>query len=301
MRLWINRHGEVPIREQLATQIKQAVLSGDLSPGGKLPSTRELARRFRVHPNTVSAAYLQLERENWLESRHGSGVFVRSQLPSEPLSPELAVYRLLEKVAREAASAGASPTRLREGMRQWLASLPPTRWLVVEPNPELRAIVQQELRAKLLLPVEGCSTEDCRTAATLDAAMVVALPTREREIRKSLSPSVPLYIVQTSSISFSLAQYLPAPQAILVGVASGWADFLKIAETMLTAAGLPAESLLLRDATQRNWQRGLTQTVAVICDVITAARLPAGCHAIPFRLVSEATLAQLLQAEADLL
>jgi hypothetical protein len=69
---------------------------------------------------------------------------------------------------------------------------------------------------------------------------------------------------------------------------------------MLTAAGLPAESLLLRDATQRSWQRGLSQAVAVICDVVTATRLPAGCHAIPFRVVSEATLTHLLQAEADL-
>jgi GntR family transcriptional regulator len=42
-----------------------AILSGDLEPGEHLPSTRELARRFRVHPNTISAGYRQLVREGW--------------------------------------------------------------------------------------------------------------------------------------------------------------------------------------------------------------------------------------------
>src|SRR3954464_9291333 len=76
MRFWLARNSEVPIREQLVTQVTLGILSGDLEPGRRLPSTRELARRFRVHANTVSAAYKQLEDEGLLESRHGSGVYV---------------------------------------------------------------------------------------------------------------------------------------------------------------------------------------------------------------------------------
>src|SRR5437868_3938340 len=77
MRLWLSKQSEVPLREQLARQIMFGVLSGDLKPGERLPSTRELARRFRIHPNTVSAAYRDLERAGWLEVRKGSGVYVR--------------------------------------------------------------------------------------------------------------------------------------------------------------------------------------------------------------------------------
>src|SRR3954469_13292701 len=76
MRFWLARNSEVPIREQLVTQITLGILSGDLEPGRRLPSTRELARRFRVHANTVSAAYRQMEDDGLLESRHGSGVYV---------------------------------------------------------------------------------------------------------------------------------------------------------------------------------------------------------------------------------
>jgi GntR family transcriptional regulator len=81
MQLWFARGGEVTIREQLVTQVILGILSDDLAPGQRLPSTRELARRFRLHPNTVSAGYRQLERERWVEFRHGSGVYVRERKP----------------------------------------------------------------------------------------------------------------------------------------------------------------------------------------------------------------------------
>ena len=46
--------------EVIHTQIILGILSDDLSPGQRLPSTRELARRFHLHPNTISAGYRQL-------------------------------------------------------------------------------------------------------------------------------------------------------------------------------------------------------------------------------------------------
>src|SRR5580704_15477404 len=65
VRLWFAPSSEVPIYRQLVTQVVLAILSGDLRPGERLPSTRELARRFAINPNTVSAGYRQLEREGW--------------------------------------------------------------------------------------------------------------------------------------------------------------------------------------------------------------------------------------------
>src|SRR5215213_9276189 len=77
MRLWVSKNSDVPLREQLVRQIMLGVVSDDLKPGQRLPSTRELARRFRIHSNTVSAAYRELARRGWLEFRKGSGVYVR--------------------------------------------------------------------------------------------------------------------------------------------------------------------------------------------------------------------------------
>src|SRR5262249_18547883 len=78
MRIWLSKNSEVPLREQIITQITLGIISHDLQPNQKLPSTRELSHRLQVHPNTVSAAYRDLEQRGWVEIRKGSGVYVRA-------------------------------------------------------------------------------------------------------------------------------------------------------------------------------------------------------------------------------
>ena len=89
MRFWITKNSELPVHHQLINQIVLGVLSEDLPAGSKLPSVRELARRHRIHPNTVSAAYHELEERGWLELRRGSGLFVRAPAPSADSSGQL--------------------------------------------------------------------------------------------------------------------------------------------------------------------------------------------------------------------
>lgn len=62
---------------QLYRQIRDAILDGRLRPREVLPSSRELARRLRVARNTVLEAYERLRAEGYVESRHGSGTYVR--------------------------------------------------------------------------------------------------------------------------------------------------------------------------------------------------------------------------------
>src|SRR5882724_6499066 len=107
MQLWFARGSEVTISEQLVTQVILGIPSDDLAPGQRLPSTRELARRFRLHANTVSAGYRQLEREQWVEFRHGSGVYVRSTKPDVAPSSALALDQILATLFRSARDLGA--------------------------------------------------------------------------------------------------------------------------------------------------------------------------------------------------
>ncbi len=79
MQFWFARGSEVSIREQLVTQVVLEILSDDLAAGERLPSTPDLARRFHLHANTISAGYLQLERDRWVEFRRGSGVYLQSE------------------------------------------------------------------------------------------------------------------------------------------------------------------------------------------------------------------------------
>ena len=99
MRLWISKNSEVPIREQLVTQIVLGIVSNDLKEAERLPSTRDLARRYDIHANTVSSAYRELARRGWVEFRKGSGVYVRAR-NDESLEHGLALDQLIARFFR---------------------------------------------------------------------------------------------------------------------------------------------------------------------------------------------------------
>jgi DNA-binding transcriptional regulator YhcF (GntR family) len=291
MQLWFARESEVSIREQLVTQVILGILGDDLAPGQRLPSTREVARRFHLHPNTVSAGYRQLARERWVEQRRGSGVFVRANKPEISLSSELALDQMIAHLFRSARKQGVSLPTLRSRLHQWLELQPPDHFLLIEPDAELRRIVAAEMQQAVGLAVVGCGLEDGSKA--LQGGVAVVLPNRLAAVRQTLPPGTELLTLRFRSVTSSLAAWLPAPSGALVGIASRWPDFLKLARTMLSAAGFHPDSLVSRDARKANWQRGLKQTAAVICDSVTAKEVPAGCRAIPFSLLAESSIDEL--------
>ena len=291
MQLWFARGSEVSIREQLVTQVVLGILSDDLAPGQRLPSTRELARRFKLHPNTVSAGYRQLQQERWVEFRRGSGVYIAAEKPEVVLSTAVALDQIIATLVRSARKSGVTLPALRARLRQWLELQPPDHFLLIEPDEELRRIVASEIQQQAAWPVQSCDLTDL--PAALDGAIALALPNRAAAVREALPAGSDLLTLEFRSVTASLAAYLPAPSAALVGIASRWPNFLKIARTMLIAVGFSPDALIVRDAAQTNWQRGLKQTAAVVCDSLTAAELPTGCRAIPFSLLSEPSIAEL--------
>jgi len=295
MQLWFARGSEVSIREQLVTQVVLGILSDDLAPGQRLPSTRELARRFHLHPNTVSAGYRQLQRDRWVEFRRGSGVYIRATKPEMPPTPALALDQMIARLFRSSRKLGISLPELRSRLRQWLELQPPDHFLLVEPDEELRRILAAEIARAVKFPVQSCGTADC--PKTPEGGIPVALPNRIAVVKPLFPDGTELLTLQIRSVPASLTGYLPAPAGTLVGVASRWPEFLKVARAMLNAAGFHPDSLVFRDARETNWQRGLKQTAAVVCDSLTAAELPEGCRAIPFSLLSESSIEELRHYE----
>lgn len=70
---------EDPLYVQLADELRQRILSGELTPGDRLLSRPQLVRERGVSSNVVTAAYAQLELEGLIERRAGSGTYVRAQ------------------------------------------------------------------------------------------------------------------------------------------------------------------------------------------------------------------------------
>jgi len=293
MRFWFARGSEIPIRQQLVTQVALGVLCGDLAPGERLPSTREMARRFRVHPNTVSAAYRQLRDERWVEFRHGSGVYVRQSTgATTPASPESLIANLVVASRR----AGLPLQAMRAAVRNWLETQPPVRFVLVEPDEELRRIVLAELEGAVQLPVEGCGFADLRSPRMTGSAFL-ALPSKADAVRERLPAAADLIVLQVRSAPASLAEWLPAPTQALVGVASRWQGFLDAAATMLAAAGFSPDALVIRDARVAGWQSDMQCAAAVVCDTAAARELPKRIRGIVFPIVAGASLLELKQFE----
>jgi DNA-binding transcriptional regulator YhcF (GntR family) len=66
----------MPIYIQIMQKVRDAIASGEWTPGQKIPSVRELAALFEVNPNTMQRAMLELEREGLLVSERTVGRFV---------------------------------------------------------------------------------------------------------------------------------------------------------------------------------------------------------------------------------
>ena len=109
MEMHVDVASRLPIYQQLANQIREAIARGDIQPEAGLPSVRQLSKDLVVNPNTVARAYTELEREGLLVSRPGRGVFVaqpRSELT--PAAPDPRFTEQLDRLLTEAVHLGYS-------------------------------------------------------------------------------------------------------------------------------------------------------------------------------------------------
>lgn len=77
----IDLYSRIPIYQQIVDGIKQQVLLGILQEGDHIASVREFSVQIGVNPNTVSKAYLELERLEILVGAAGKGYYVSPGAP----------------------------------------------------------------------------------------------------------------------------------------------------------------------------------------------------------------------------
>jgi len=100
MLLSIDRDNPLPLHAQIGQQIHLAIAKGDLRPGERLPTVRQLAVDLRVNSNTIARVYLELEREGTLETRRGLGTFVAAAATSVSASSAEKRQRQLDALCR---------------------------------------------------------------------------------------------------------------------------------------------------------------------------------------------------------
>ena len=79
MEIVVSNKASSPIYEQIATQIKAAIMSGELKAGEAIPSVRALAKSLHISILTVQKAYATLQEDGFIETTAGKGCYVSAQ------------------------------------------------------------------------------------------------------------------------------------------------------------------------------------------------------------------------------
>lgn len=79
MEIIISNNANKPMYEQITTQIKAMIMSGELQAGDAIPSMRSLAKSIHVSVITVQKAYEDLQRDGFIETTVGRGSFVSAR------------------------------------------------------------------------------------------------------------------------------------------------------------------------------------------------------------------------------
>jgi DNA-binding transcriptional regulator YhcF (GntR family) len=290
----LNRRGGVPVRDQLVTQLEMKILGGGLAPGQRLPSVRSLARRLKVHHNTVSAAYQELQAAGHVELRRGSGVFVRKGGPADPDEA-----RTLDQMIRLALRRGYSGPEIRAAVERWIAAAPPDRVVVVEPVTELGELLVHEIRQALGVQATSCTLAELeRNPGLLSGALALILP-YHREAFSRLMPEAAVEVVtlQMSDEDRLVIQKLPLGAIVLaVSHCPTVLPFASVLLRSIRGEDALVEARLLSQT--REWRRLAAAADLIFADALSveALRRVRPRKLREFRLITPAALDRLRDA-----
>lgn len=257
MRFWVARGTPTPIKEQLISQLLLAIFSGRFAPGERLPSVRQLARQLALHANTVSAVYRELAARGWVDQRPGSGVYVRPQL-----SPP-ALDSLIERFLAETTAAGHAPAAVLDALRQAIHPTPARPRAVIDPDPALAEVIAAELSLQWDEPIQFAPSSappaDCQLLASAGRVPELAQP---------------VHAVRLVSVEDMLSRAQRPPADSLLAVVSISPTILEWSSRILSALGVPADAVLLRNPRQPNELDGLSLCASIGADLVAARLLP---------------------------
>ena len=119
MEISIDPKSGVPLYRQIIESVKFAISRGDLAPGDKLPTVRQLAVDLEVNPNTVIRAYREMEIEGVLDPQQGSGTFVTDRPPEvDALEKDRMLNQILTELLARASGYGFTMDEVLDGLRQ---------------------------------------------------------------------------------------------------------------------------------------------------------------------------------------
>ncbi|MEO8648715.1 MAG: GntR family transcriptional regulator [Acidobacteriota bacterium] len=290
MKLWLSRNSEIPIKKQLIAQVMLGIASGDLKPGERLPSTRELARRFAVHQNTISAAYRELVDRSIVEFKKGSGIYVPSQ--PQPRSDAGRLDGMLKDLLAEATELGFAAETVVQRLIEKSHIKTVTCFLVCDENPQLLEILVEEIRTATGVPTNGVLTSEL-PANTPSSIQLTALADEAIKLERILGHSSNCIYLQANSVSASLLKHSRPAESDLIAIVSDWADFVELSRLFLLAANIHPNSIVALNAGDKGLARRIKGASTIICDSKSKRKLNGDPRVRHFPVIADRSLAEL--------
>jgi len=278
MDLQINSKSHVPVHVQLGQQIKHLILAGNFEVGSRLPSIRAMAGFLRINRNTVARVFTELEREGFVESRRGSGVYVLAP----PVDAVEMKRDVLDRVMDLAAAQGVPVEELAYALLARAGTEPPEKSniLFVECTREELDQFSDELGQQLPVVVERVLLEDLaqRVSAGEDLPWRLAVTTffHVHEVQELMEPlGVETVALLAEANLESLRRLTELPAGTAVGVVGWGRTCMENLSRSLEGAGLDHLDFIQAyvDEDPEEAVRVLQNVRAVVCASITARRL----------------------------
>jgi len=110
----------MPIYRQIIIQLSQAFVRGDIPPGERIPSIREMSGFLRVNTNTIQRAYQEMERDGLINSKRGTGYFITDDIKvKEEICRKLA-QNSLSRFVGEMRALGYSDNIILNDLRSYI-------------------------------------------------------------------------------------------------------------------------------------------------------------------------------------
>jgi GntR family transcriptional regulator len=107
IRFSLDNDSGVPVYRQIINQIENAVVSGRMTVGDRLPTIRSLAVSLKINPNTIAKAYNELEIRGVLQTQVGSGTYIADKKPEVVDTRQKKLREAAERFLQEAGELGA--------------------------------------------------------------------------------------------------------------------------------------------------------------------------------------------------
>jgi len=267
----LNRRGGIPVRDQIRAQLELKILGGEIRAGERLPSVRALARRLRVHPNTISAAYKELQAAGHLKLKAGSGVYVRRSGPSE-IDEARGLDEMIRLALQKAFDHGYSGDQVRGAVKRWLAGTPHDRVVVIDPLRAMAELIASELGQSLPVPVTARTMDEVKDEpGKLSGALSVVLP-YHIEVLRGIVPGAsvePVHLEVSRDVRDAI---IGVPQGSIVLVVSHSETVLPFASVLFHS--LRGDELLVETrplASMKEWQRLARAADVVFADAMAVS------------------------------